>query len=82
MQAAPVLVPSELDVGAGPASVQADGFEEDEGRYWSVLAVGPATALDKGEDGPPEHARPRRHTFRLRPRMFSGHRLDHTVDPI
>jgi hypothetical protein len=62
--------------------LQADGFDEDEGRYRSVLAIEPATTFDQGQVGSPEHPGLQRHTFRLRPRTFSGHWLDHSIDPI
>jgi nitroimidazol reductase NimA-like FMN-containing flavoprotein (pyridoxamine 5'-phosphate oxidase superfamily) len=56
-------------------ALQADGFDEDQGWHWTVLAIGPATAVDGGAVGT-ERA------FRLRPRMYSGHWLDPTGTPV
>jgi hypothetical protein len=63
-------------------ALQADGFEEDHGCHWSVLAVGPATSVDTFVPGSTEHGRSEGRAFRLRPKMFSGHWLDQTGHPL
>jgi nitroimidazol reductase NimA-like FMN-containing flavoprotein (pyridoxamine 5'-phosphate oxidase superfamily) len=61
-------------------ALQADGFDEDRGRRWTVLAIGPATAVEPTSESVPRHLRPDRHAFRLRPKMISGHWLDQAGD--
>ena len=61
-------------------ALQADGFDEDRGRRWTVLAIGPATAVEPTWEGAAGHLHPDRHTFRLRPKMISGHWLDQARD--
>src|SRR5271170_3913503 len=51
-------------------ALQADGFEEDHGCHWSVLAVGPATTFDKNASGSSDPRRSEGRAFRLRPKMF------------
>src|ERR1700722_107559 len=63
-------------------ALQADGFEEDQGCHWSVLAVGPATSVDTLRPGSTEKSRSEGRAFRLRPKMFSGHWLDETGHPL
>jgi hypothetical protein len=61
-------------------ALQADGFDEDHGRQWTVLAIGPATTVEPTSENVPRHFPPERHTFRLRPKMISGHWLDQAGD--
>jgi hypothetical protein len=59
-------------------ALQADGYDEDEGSQWTVLAIGPTTSVEKLSETVPGHLRSERHAFRLRPKMISGHWLDKT----
>ena len=53
-------------------ALQADGFEEDRGRRWSVLAVGPASPVDLATGPRPYPVAAEPYAFRLRPRVLSG----------
>lgn len=61
-------------------ALQANGYDEDEGSPWTVLAIGPTTPLARLSETVPVPLRAERHTFRLRPKMISGHWLDQTGD--
>lgn len=62
-------------------ALQADGYEEDSARYWTVVAIGPTTPVGMTWEGPSELLPEKRHTFRLRPKMFSCHWLDRAGAP-
>ena len=57
-------------------ALQADGFDEDSTRYWTVVAIGPTTPVGMTWEGPSELLPEKRYTFRLRPKMFSCHWLN------
>jgi hypothetical protein len=59
-------------------ALQADGYDEDKGSHWTVLAIGPATSVETRSESVPGHLRSERHVFRLRPKMISGHWLETT----
>ena len=56
-------------------ALQADGFDEDRGHYWTVVAVGPSTPVAVTSEVPSDIVRHGLHAFRLRPKLFSGHWL-------
>jgi hypothetical protein len=62
-------------------ALQADGFEEDQGCHWTVLAIGPASAMDVVAEDVAPHERSEHRSFRLRPKMISGYWLDETGEP-
>jgi len=53
-------------------ALQADGYDEDLGRRWNVLAVGPASRAESARERCPDVLAGERFVFRLRPRLLSG----------
>ena len=71
-----------VEIDDAVVALQADGFEEDSGHHWTVLAIGPATTVDPTSPDVAWDFGHERHMFRLRPKMFSGHWLDLAGDLI
>jgi Pyridoxamine 5'-phosphate oxidase len=62
-------------------ALQADGFDEDRGRYWTVVAIGPSTPVAMTWEAPSDIVCDGLHAFRLRPKLFSGHWLGPPTEP-